>query len=236
MLIPLVDPVTSDLRVVTRAMYERTEGLWRSLGADYPFRENGFALLYSPPQHAPELLIVGTNPGGGAGAFDLATESRPPMQHEYLTQSYPLARAMRTHFEKIGRVASLRDSVKINVLFFRTPSMSLWDEQVPRELRERLERFCLNEVHGLVRNLDPRRVLAETSYAFWRVCEGQAEEIRTTNGRLVARLGRFDGRPLLGIGHPSRSRLSSEEREELRGMLRSFVDGEMDREQPAQQS
>lgn len=101
----------------------------------------GFRVFYGPVFPNPDLLILGFQPGGGPEDFlehHLDRYERGdfsvPQEHEYLIENYRIARQMR---DKVlnGNKNILENSIKSNIIFFRAPDISRW-ENLPDEKKQ----------------------------------------------------------------------------------------------------
>lgn len=161
-----------------KGLLGRVGDRWQSARTDNPSvegLESGWAVFYSPIRQHPDLMIIGTNPGGGKEHFDESEALCIPTVHEYFDESldkagkhkndYRLAKASVKLFSSMGLAPLLKRSVKLNLLFFRSASINngkdAW-QRVPLKLRTDLELFCSNLVLEIIEVLKPRVILAES--------------------------------------------------------------------------
>ena len=136
-----------------------TENLWEKM---YKY-EPGFSVFYTPLKYEPELMILGMNPGGSEKDFDLTKARLIPKDHDYFItypDPYRLAEKMNNVFKNIGKMPLLKNSVKLNVNFFRSKNQEGWNKINP-ELRKEAESFCKDKVKEIIEKLKPRTILAE---------------------------------------------------------------------------
>jgi hypothetical protein len=129
----------------------------------FKFRDKlkkGYAVFYSPPRINPELMIIGFNPGGDEKAFNRCRENKFPQGHEYLKENYPMAKKMKELFKNMGTLELLQNSVKLNLIFFRSKATDEW-KAIEKTTRNHLEEFCLNKVEYIIMKLEPKFILAE---------------------------------------------------------------------------
>lgn len=178
---------------------------------DHSFLKDGYAVFYSPVIANPRLLIVGFNPGGDHSSFDRRKASEVPEHHEYLTQNYAIAKKMRNLFQTIGKFSILEQSVKTNLLFFRSRSISQWHEINP-QVRNKLEQFCASKLREIIDVLRPQFILAEgiKTYTHLRALlsfEDEETVIKSKNRTLFAAIQNQET-TLIGIIHPTGARVS----------------------------
>lgn len=196
--------------------------IWR----EHPFLKDGYAVFYSPVIKEPELLIVGFNPGGDSSSFDQQRARQVPEQHEYLNESYAIAKKMRSMFESIEELPVLERSVKTNLLFFRSPSIVHWNK-IDSLSRSKLETYCASKVKEMAAVLRPKFILAEgiKTYTHLRtLLEFKSEErfIKSKNRTLFVSTRNADSY-LLGIIHPTGARISRAEWDMIRTELKKCL-------------
>ena len=185
----------------------QTEQAWSAAG-EYPPRKCGFYVFYSPVRLRPKLMLIGEQPGGGQDAFCLEQALSIPKEHDYVRHpEWLIARKMRSLFSGINRLKFLEQSVKLNLNFFRAPSSSAW-RTTPAPLRRRLETFCEQEVHEIVKTLQPRLIVCEGLGVYDRMLRQRSvtrREVvltRRDGSRLYCRAEVAPGIRLVGFPHP----------------------------------
>jgi len=167
---------------------------------------NGYRVFYGPVVRKGGLMIIGFNPGGDKSTFQ---ERLVPATHDYLWETYLIARRMR---EILG-VDAIERSVKLNRIFFKTRSMKEW-QAVEKTTRMQLDAYCRDVVKTVVDTIEPETIIVE-GLETYKLLHGELllashggslEEkwVCNANGRrLMVTCGR-----LIGIIHPSGARLS----------------------------
>ena len=199
---------------------------WETWKNDYSFSKSGFAVFYSRPRLNPDLLILGFNPGGDENAFDLKRDSRLPDFHDYFQDGdgdYRLAQKMRGLFKDIDKEETLKNSVKLNLIFFRSTDKNQWN-QINRPLRQEMEKYCLSKVREVIKVLNPKVILTEGIQTFQilhaNLPQASPPQFESINGRrAMFAKSNFSGIPLLGIIHLSGARPSEEEMQSIKKIL-----------------
>ena len=202
-----------DVQAWARTLTHDVRSKWEDLRKQSSAFEAGYAVFYSPVKLKPELMIIGYNPGGGVADFDLEKSMEVPRTHDYLA-GYRLAKKMRSLFDEIGKPDLLTSSVKMNLIFFRSASAAEWSQIAPG-VREDAESFCFGKVTETIETLQPKRILAEgiKTYSHLRrllSMSGQEESI-LSNGRSLVRTCSSSKVELIGIIHPTGSRISRDD-------------------------
>lgn len=207
--------------------------MWQTNRASYAFSESGFAVFFSPVRSSPRLLIVGFNPGGVPANFELARAREVPTEHDYFAYDYPMARRMRSLFTRIGLEGTLRQSVKTNIVFFRSATKNEW-ASAPAATRVRLEEFCETKVREMIEHLRPGAILCEGIDTFDRVAKaiGGANSLIdefTAGGkrRVHCRFAYAIRATLIGMLHPTGARPSVDELEVIAGLLAEDLGGQV---------
>lgn len=219
---------------------------WSSVRKDYPEIDvlaAGWEVFYSPIGLRPtKLMIIGRNPGGNRDDFAESERERYclPSKHGYFAKDkkddFRLAAKTRDLFNSINLVSLLEESVKLNLLFFRSRSMSAktsGDQQawtaVPHKLREELETFSEKWVIEVIEKLKPRVILGEGIGTYRRLknllrsrgilVDDSQEFVHKPNRRVVYSRTENTCIMLLGILHLSGARPSKEELSNIRRYL-----------------
>ena len=204
-----------DIERFAQQTVDETYTLWRETRFQHEFGSSGFAVFYSPVFYEPDVLFVGFNPGGSPADFDVDRSRRVPTQHEYLHEHYDLARKMRGMFATLGKLETLKNSVKMNSIFFRTSNSDKW-RTIPTLTRHRLEGFCDQRVRQIIEVLHPRIIICEGHESFDKVrslfCPDLPEEVLVVgagNRRMYRRICLDNRRKLIGLIHPTGARISN---------------------------
>ncbi len=194
-------------------VYAETLAFYKEIQPLMGHRGFGFKILYGPPLFKPPILFLGYQPGGSSeddkreqagGAHE-----RWPAALEYATQDWTLARNMQKMFgpDRLARCVGL------NALFFRAPDLKEW-EKLPRELRIRIESFCKGHATGVIRALQPDRVVA-IGFKTLELFGPTKPDISNEKGRVLTKSGTVAGYPSLGTLHLSGAQISNVDRERI---------------------
>lgn len=195
----------------------------------------GFQVFYSPVRINPDLMIIGYNPGGGESAFHPERDSsiHSITEHEYFENDYPLARKMKDLFKAIGKTKLLKNSVKLNLIFFRTlnvTQLSSFDKGLKREI----EAFCFQKVRETIDTLKPKVIITEgigTFNALLTQALGTSgtimgyEKAPGTDRRAIFASGSYNQIPVFGLMHLSGARPTREIVEQIERQLGSALKG-----------
>jgi len=92
----------------------------------------------------------------------------------------------------------LKGCAGLNAIFFRAPDIETWNKN-PRELRQRIERFCMSQAIRMIDAMQPTLIVAngfKTLSLF-----GSTEPDIEFEGRVITRSGLIAGRPAIGTLH-----------------------------------
>lgn len=202
----------------------------------------GFELFYSPVRMSPDVMIIGFNPGGGTDDVKCYEEPEPLAEHGYITYGLPrpgkkpyrLAEKMYQLFKEMGHEKTLQNSVKLNLIFFRSGDIKEWNN-MDKVARKDLDNFCCEKVKNVISTLQPKLILTEGLLTYRRLKDlmpigkkGEKEDVFPIGSRTLVRS--IDSEPikLTGIRHPTGGRppLKNEEWQkiipELTQIFRSF--------------
>lgn len=226
----------SDLGEWAKQICSRVGNKWKTTREKYPELDllaAGWSVFYSPIRIYPALMIIGINPGGEKNDF---TEECLPANHSYLTHNYPLAKKMKCLFEDMGHLQLLGESVKLNLLFFRSRSVTsrqpedqrCW-KTLPRPLRMELEVFCSDIVLEIISKLKPRIVLAEGISTYTnlkkRCFQDQSDDQKIVpSTRTIYVRKQTPALTLIGILHPTGARPSTQQMETIKTHLFSDIE------------
>lgn len=200
-----------DLEGFTRTLYRQVYAYWQSKQGQYETWDHAYRILYSPPRHKPDLMIIGFNPGGNASRVQQSHLESWPDKHSYLTENWPLAVKMRALFRSIDRQEVLSKSVKTNLIFFRTPCIEpdknrpekkAWCA-IPSKLRLQFEAFSEGHVREMINQFQPKLIFAEGFKTFDRLADPSSKSIRNANNRVIAKEGTLGTIRLIGSLHPT---------------------------------
>lgn len=207
----------SDPRSVATRIYGQIHSLWETLEGILITWDHKFSILYGPPISRPPIFFIGLNPGGGP---EESLELSWPPEFEYARADYRLARRMRELFDRLGALPVLEKATGANLLFFRTPCLegnnggTGWQD-VPVTLRKPLEAICREKLMQLIRSMEPRTLFALGMGVFDQLAQEGATDVLAPRGRRLAARGVMDGIPLIAIMHPTGSRWSERDWEDV---------------------
>lgn len=131
-------------------LYEQTHRLWQQTGME----SSGYSIFYSPVVSHPKLLIIGYNPGGDKSSFN-ENNTEPPKQHDYIVGNYRMARRMRFIFESAGILTELKESVKMNLIYFRSKNIKGLKHS-PQSIK-----YCYDQTKMVIDELHPDLIIVE---------------------------------------------------------------------------
>lgn len=181
-------------------LYNDTTKKWKTKGKS----EKGFAIFYSPVIMCPKIMIIGYNPGGGKESFN-ENEISIPTKHDYVVGDYRLARNMRKIFNEVKSRVAIEETVKTNMIFFRSKKAN---DISNNELIE----YSKNKTREIIGRLKPQNIITEGFKTFdcvMSLLEGseQHDIIQENNEKRIIRIGIINGRTkVIGLIHPSGAR------------------------------
>ncbi len=179
----------------------------------------GFKMFYSPVKENPDIMIIGYNPGVSKDSlkkWEIYQEEKLekgdfslPSEHEYLTKTYRLANKMRKFFEgSEKREQLLKESVKINLIFFRSKNVREW-KKIEKLERIEIEDFCLNIVKEIIMKLKPKIILIEGIGTYRKLRKFLQIEDELKNP--LYREAKWNDVKLFAIPHPTGSRIKGDD-------------------------
>lgn len=175
-------------------LYAATKAQWEAEGAN----PAGYAIFFSPVRVKPRLAIIGYNPGGDGALFEKYAGGPPPV-HEYTMQNFRLAAQMRKIFAAAGMMQELEESVKFNIIFYRSRRAA--------ELKNKtLIRFSEVRTLEIIERIQPEVILTEGFATFHRLVallHGQVVRRHYHGSRCFFLHGQAGKITLLGILHPT---------------------------------
>lgn len=141
---------------ITRDVYD----FWLTLSKQNTLIEkNGFSVFYSPLIFRPKYLFIGINPGGkykenekSFNPGDIIYEI--PKKHDYISESYDLANAMKSLFSN----DEIRNSVKFNFYYFRSSSAN---ELYSFKEFKQIYKYCSDKTLKILEYLQPENIITE---------------------------------------------------------------------------
>jgi hypothetical protein len=221
----LLNPATVPTEKWMQDLYFNTKKKWQAEGGN----EMGFAIFYSPIKVNPKIMIIGLNPGGGVESVDEPMKG-PLSKHDYFVQNYPIARNMKRIFTHSELKSKLKNSVKLNLYFFRSRD---WKSlQIPSHLKI----YCEERVKEIVSRLQPKVIVAEgfqtykalKTFSALNIPDKEVFYPGTQRGRRIILIGQTLNIPLIGITHPSASRgISNDMLDKIGNHLKTILDSEL---------
>lgn len=195
-------------------IYHRTHALWTSLEGRFPTWKCRYSILYGPPSHRPELLILGANPGYNPDdLYDDEILKWPP-ENEYIAKDWPLAQRLRRLFSAANCGDLLEASLGTNLLFFKSRAIGHHESGLgwldnPPHIRFQLESHCRQELNALIGILEPKAILILGLSVFDGFILDDVKPFLSPSGRRVATSGKTKGIPAIGIIHPTGARTTN---------------------------
>ncbi len=178
-------------------LYQETKQKWEEAGSD----PSCFAIFYSQVIENAKIALIGYNPGGNEKDFNVQNINSPE-KHEYIDQNYKLARNVRKIFEYAKLEKVLEDSVKFNLIFFRS--------KVAKDFTNKdLINYSEKKAIEILDKLRPKIIIAEGFDTFTRIIQlkkGLLVEDIYLDKKMILRKGKLDNTFVLGIIHPSGAR------------------------------
>jgi len=176
-------------------LYNKTKELWEQKGKD----PKGFSIFYSPVILNPTVALIGYNPGGDETSF-IETNIMVPQENEYLTAGYPMAKKVRKIFEAGDIMWALKDSIKFNLIFFRSKNeKDINDKEVIQ--------FCEQKVLEILKEIKPKYIITEGFNTYERLKKllsaNEERIIREGEKAILCIAKTKDNIPLLGMIHPT---------------------------------
>lgn len=199
---------------------------WETSEDKYNFSECGFRVFYSPVVPNPDLMIIGYNPNSDDKPFNREEDALLPEFHEYLYHESRIARKMKYLFEGIERDDWLENSVKLNLLFFKSENEAQWNT-IDEDLRNDLEMFCFRKVNDIIDTLKPRYIITEGLNVFdiltTSVLMGctKPEIIFGYTGRKIYARSSYGHTHIIGLVHLTKDRISYPEWNSVKDYLKT---------------
>ncbi len=202
-----------DIEIWAEELLDDVTEKWEASENKYDFSECGFRVFYSPVHSSPDLMIIGHNPDKDDKPFSMEDDSRLPDFHEYFYHESKAARKMQYLFEGIERTDWLENSVKLNLIFFKSENEAQW-ASMDRTLRHELEIFCFNKVNDVIDTLKPRYIITEGINVFDILINSvlmgcEKPEVRFgLAGRKIYSRSRYGYSQIIGLVHLTKERIS----------------------------
>lgn len=195
---------------LVKDIYCETYEFWKKNKDRYKNSDKGFAVFYSPVKINPKLMIIGLNPGWKKGdEFNEKKACEIPEKHDYVAyegqmDDYDLAIIQRDFFKQMDLTEELQNSVKLNLIFFRTSDTT---ELKSLNIYKELKAFSKDKVKLIIDTIRPRIILTEGIGVFDELigmfgATDQETLISDVKGRILdsAKIGNS---LIVGMIHPS---------------------------------
>lgn len=215
------------LEDAVRRTYARVAERWSAEKDNLFSGQCGYGILGSPPRHQPELVIIGENPGFGAediGQGAHIDEAWPESSYAD-GDRWPLKDRLGELFAQANLTPIFRQAVVTNFLFFASGSHSRDGDlrwmSLPRSVRSPLEKFCRDELQGLLAIMEPKQIMILGMGAFSKRVSDQSLGLLARDGeRWLIGTGTLWGVPAFGIMHLTGAQWASEDRARAADWLR----------------
>ena len=197
-------------------LYKETLNKWKEAGS----KESGFAIFYSPVRENAKIAIIGYNPGG------LETPDmeniKVPAQHEYVHEKYRLAEKVHKIFKSADLLNELENSVKFNLIFFRS-------QKAHEITNQDLINYSEQKVLETLERINPKIIIAEGFITYNRLIQlkiaSETERV-TFNNRTIVKVAKTPANSfILGIIHPSGARgISDAILEKMGEIVKNYLD------------
>lgn len=227
-------PIDSELDLFRQSIYADVQKYWECKRSLLRTGDLKFGIFYSPVQYRPKLMIIGANPG-----FDSDDDTKDaPSVNLFFDASgrnpkeWKITPKLRTLFTVANKEETLRSSVVVNLLFFKSRCLGKhdktrqgWRDNPDAGLCREIEAYCRGRVEDIVNKVDPVRILALGLGTWEKVVNKQMEVASTLSGsrRRIAVSGTAFEREALGMIHPTGARISKAEFGQLGAVLREFL-------------
>jgi hypothetical protein len=199
---------------------------WERFEGKYNFSGQGVCVFDSPVYSGPDLMVIRHFPSNedkpSEGEYDF---SLPDVKEQHCHDSKN-KRKMKYLFEGIDRDEWLENSVKLNLIFFRSGSEAQW-ESLEKTIRNELETFCFIKASDIIDTLKPRYIVTEGLKVFdiliRSVLMGCDEpEVKTgVGGRNIYARSRYGLCHIIGLTHLTKDRYSYPDWNDMKKYLKA---------------
>lgn len=178
------------------SLYVETHQKWEQANSN----ESGYAIFYSPVKQDAKIALIGYNPGG-IETPDM-TDIKVPKQHEYVERKYKLAQKVYKIFESADLIKELENSVKFNLIFFRSRKAIDFNN-------DELINFSEQKVLEILQKINPKIIITEGFKTFdrlLRLYNGKELDAVYHNNRKIMKVSKINSQTILGMVHPSGAR------------------------------
>lgn len=221
--------ITAWAESLTKEIYDA----WKTR---YVFWKPGIKVWYAPVVQDPKLLIITLQPGGGQadfeaenlGAFEAGDFSTT--SNDYVEATYVSAKKIRSFFDFDPTHEILKHSVVVPLVFFRSPSISVWNNDLSPNKRAEMEGLCFAKTKEIVDTVNPEKILVIGMKAYKKLKEllgtiqdekvayarrGGAEELVITASS--------NGTPICAVMHFSGSHINKTDWQKMKEMFKGWL-------------
>jgi len=201
----------------------------------YSFWKYGIKVFYSPVTFRPKLMIISYQPGGDEKDYE--KEEKKDYEKEdfhlqnfnsYVDTNHLMSRKVRSLFDFNGGLELLKNSVVFPLIFFRSPTISIWKQENPQ--RDKMEKFSFSKVKEIIDKLQPQKILilGMKTYDELKYILGTAENEKVLHKRgpsneRMALSSKCGGYKLFAITHPTGARINTSDWDSIRKLFEKDI-------------
>lgn len=198
-----------------------TKEIYDAWKAKYVFWKPGIKVWYAPVVEHPKLLIITLQPGGGQADFE--TENLEAFEagdftqgtNEYIEANYVSAKKIRSFFDFDPTYEVLKQSVIVPLVFFRSPSISVWNNDLSPNKCAEMEGLCFAKTKEVVDTVKPKKIFVIGMKAYKKLKDllGTVEDERVVYARRggaeeLVITASSNGTPICAVMHFSGSHIN----------------------------
>ena len=149
-----------DVKTCCAEVYAETNEIWQEVSKNSGFvKENGYAVLNSPPISEPSSLIISLQPGKTS---DNHYPNTWPTFNNYCRRRSSFAKSLSRLFDKLETQGgpTLESSMAAYFNFFRAPKKKIWICSLEKNTRIKCERFSNERMLRIVCSAQPKTIFA----------------------------------------------------------------------------
>ncbi len=218
---------------ITTWAHNLTKDIYDTWTAKYAFWKPGIKVFYSPAVQNPKLLIVTMQPGGGEEDFEKEDKTRFEQgdfavhANDYIETNYRMAVKTRDFFD--ANLTLLKESVIVPLVFFRTPSVHVWDKELSPQKKAEMEKYSFSKTKEIVDTVNPEKILVIGIKTYKKLKEllgtvGNETVLhkRAGNGEPMAITADYDGKKIFAVIHFTGARLNKTDWKALKELFRNW--------------
>lgn len=220
---------------ITAWAHNLTKEIYDTWTAKYAFWKPGMKVFYSPAIQDPKLMIVTYQPGGGQEDFEKEDSARFEQGdfavhgNDYIDTNYRMAVKTRSFFDFDPTLALLKESVIVPLLFFRAPSVHVWEKDLSPQKKAEMEKFAFSKAKEIVDTVHPKKILVIGIKTYKKLKEllGEVQNetvihTRNGNGEQMAVTAEYQGIKLFAVIHFTGARLNKTDWKTLKELFKSW--------------